>query len=408
MPLPELPDDVVVRVYATLSLLDLYWCRQVCSAWRQCAAHAKELKRALVFSSSVGGRLSDEPSVHPLVRGAEIFRGPGQVCGFGNGFLCVPEAGLREAVRIVKINSDGGLAVYDDVWPWMNPPFSQPVAALHACSAEGFEVLYVITNGEVRRFFVAEFDSTRPSVPTDRSAAAIATPVEQWFSGTFGELFYGYARRPDVDMPSFFKCSPGLDPPGAGPNQSSCLESPRSLALDADANELYVADVIDGSIYKVAVLDAKTLRHKRSFVVHAFGRAMVPWCSLVLLILGEELFISTNFFVHVYTKSGSFLRAFADVDHGRGCTRLCLSPEASDQELRPRGLAVYPIQGVDHMLVTSEKHVHVLTLPDGLIRQVIEIPRAIGLRQLCVHHGRVYVSDFVGNRIHILEGVSPI
>ena len=369
--------------------------------------------------------MSEADEVHPLVRGTVFPYHPGKICGFGDGFLCVPEFG-RHAIRIAKITPDGDLHVYDDVWPWMNPPFHHPIAALHAITADGFEVLYVITNGEVRRFFVAEFQSAQPSTPTARSAKAIATPVLQWFNGTFGELFYGYARRPDFGTPSFFKCAPGLDPPGAGPNQSSGLSSPVSLALDADADELYVADSygqrrrsevsdeVDNQPDMVTVLDAKTLQRRRSFAIRG-DLTMQPATIKALLILGDELFVAidsapyraipqltTTSSVHVFNKSGIFVRVFVDCNE-LGGAQLKRSPVAREA-LHVHGLAVYPIHGVDHMLVVSATHVHVLMLPDGLPRQIVPISGAVGLRGLCVHNDRVYVSDTIGNCIHVLEG----
>ena len=409
MAIPELPDDLVVKVFIStpMSLHDLYWCRQVCSAWRQSAARAKNLQRALVPGVSAGGKVGKAKKFHPLVRGKEMFHGPDQICAFGDGFLCVPELGRHE-VRIAKINADGGLSVYDELWPWMNPNFAQPRAALHARTAEGFEVLYLVTNGEVRRFFTAEFETGQTSTPAARSAAAIGTSVGRlggWFDGTFGELFYGYARRPPADFnaPTFFKSAPSLDPPNAGPNQSSGLSYPQNLALDAEANELYVCDTHCNRLSAVEVLDAGTLKRKRSFKIQTDASGIANRSSPnAIVIWANELYISTLSFVHVYSKSGEFLRIFSDSEAG-GQAKFCLSPVETSKSVRPRGMAVYPINGVDHMLVASAKHVHVLSLPDGLPRQIVEVPGANYLHQLCVHHGRAYVSDTNGNRIHVLE-----
>lgn len=395
--IPDLPDDIVVKVFSTLSLFDLYFVRHICSAWRQCATRAKNRKCALRVSATCGGKLSTSPKVHPLVRGKQMYSKPMQPRTMGDGFLCVPEAG-RHAVRISKISAhDGTLSIYDEVYPWMNPPFVQPRDVLHTRTADGFEVLYVITGEHVRRFFLAEYETAHPSTPTSRSAQAVATRVDQWYDGTFGELFYAYARvpPPDFDAPSFFKCSPSLDPPGPAYNQSNGLSCPKSMALDEEAEELYVADSHLNHPGSVEVLNARSLATTRGFAIQGDGSGIVNRTMPSSLCLhGGEVYVCTIAFVHVYSKHGTLLRVFSDGPR--------LHP--LDGHVLPRGLAVYAIDGVDHMLVSTEKHVHVLTL-DGRRepRQIVAVPGASILTGLCVHHGRIYVSDEQGNRIHVLE-----
>ena len=56
-------------------------------------------------------------------------------------------------------------------------------------------------------------------------------------------------------------------------------------------------------------------------------------------------------------------------------------PDAPDW--LPGGMAVFSIDGVDHMLVASAKHLHVLSLPDAEPRQIIAVPDATNAGTLC-------------------------
>ena len=133
-----------------------------------------------------------------------------------------------------------------------------------------------------------------------------------------------------------------------------------------------------------------------------------------ILIHGDEVFIllegssgssglvlgtpSSAAAIHVYSKSGSFLHVFAH--------EVSLSPEPQpppSHRMLPRGIAVCAIRGVDHLLVASHRHVHVLTLPDGGRRQILAVPDALYLNALCVHEGRVFACDSIGHRVHVLE-----
>ena len=67
------------------------------------------------------------------------------------------------------------------------------------------------------------------------------------------------------------------------------------------------------------------------------------------------------------------------------------------------GLEPRTLRGVDHLLVASHRHVHVLTLPDGGRRQILAVPDALYLNALCVHEGRVFACDSIGHRVHVLE-----
>ena len=408
MDVPELPVELIDGVFEHLSVFGLYDCRTVCRSWLSHASRARNAKGVLMVVGSCGGKLGRAKSIHPCVRGKVMFPVTG-LCGFGDGFLLAADTKRHRLLVVQTTPATAELVVHSRFGggyygsdPSPHPlNFCSPQSVLH-CRTDGRDVFYVADsdNGRVRRLFAAEFGMD--SQPTARSAwteAAVDSP--SWsanggvpmISGNF-QLNMSFMPAPDFDPrpPTFF----GYFDDARSPVQ---YEHPTGLALHVDANELYFCDYTLNIASRVNVVDATSLQHKRTFAIEGDGSGILARCHPNgVLVHNGEVYVVTLSFIDVYTTNGEFLRHFLPSGG------LKLRPGGAEHPL-PRSAAVYPIGGVDHMLVVSAKHVHVLSLPDAATRQLITVPGADYLHTICVHQGRVHVSDRNGGRIHTLNPI---
>jgi hypothetical protein len=394
--LPELPIDLLQHVLAHSSVFGLYDCRRVCAVWLTAASRARDAKGVLTIVGSSGGKLGQDKSIHPCVRGKSKFPVSG-LCGFGDGFLLAADDSRH---RLMKTTDTAELIVYDrsggdgqiETGSPFWSPFALPVSVLH-CRLNDRDVIYAIDAHGVHRLYAAELDMANQ--PTARSEWATC-PVDALSThpGNFLECMTimsaeDFTPRPPTRFGFFEDLRTGYQQ----------YSSPLGLSLDAGANELVFCDRNLNGANRVHVVDATSLAHKRSFVIVSDGSAANVTRAIPtgVLVHGGEVFVMTLIGIDVYTRHGVFLRHYLRA--------LKLRPDAPDS-LSPCSAAVYPVDGVDHLLVASKQHVHVLTLPDAAPRQIIPIPGALCLHTVCVHQGRVYVSDRTGGRIHTLQPIA--